>query len=303
MLYLAQRRGTIVVKLAIATPAYGEIFYASYVKSLMRLLGAMQQRRWSTLYDTISFGEIVESRNALLTRWYDRTDATHLLFIDADMGFEPKLVLDMIDLGKPVVGVVAPKRQVDLQKLARFAADGMPSSRAIARAHDFILRWLPPGSDVRPQNGFLPVAGCGAGILLIERSCIASMLQKLPDINDTAARTTSPLAGGLDRLIRAFDVTTVDGVRLSEDMAFCHRWHALCGGEIFASVNHEIEHVGLHKYAARYADTREAAREMPAAAPAVLQQRPPMANPDVGRRVKTDYAAPQAPTEPRRERL
>lgn len=148
----------------------------------------------------------------------------------------------------------------------------------------------------------LPVAGCGAGILLIERSCIATMLQKLPDINDTTARTTSPLAGGLDRLIRAFDVMTVDGARLSEDMAFCHRWHALCGGEIFASVNHEIEHVGIHKYAARYADTREASKEMPAAALTVLQQRPSAAEPEQERRVKAEHAEPHIPAGLRRER-
>jgi hypothetical protein len=60
----------------------------------------------------------------------------------------------------------------------------------------------------------------------------------------------------LPRLIRAFDpLVREDGARLSEDFAFCHRWRTLCGGEVWASVAHQITHVGLHHFAARYSDT------------------------------------------------
>jgi hypothetical protein len=101
--------------LFIATPAYGEVVYSAYVQSLFGLQHELALRRWPSFYATLSFSDIVESRSVLLTHWFDRTDASHLLFVDADMGFEPKLVIDMLELDEPLVGVIAPKRRLDLE--------------------------------------------------------------------------------------------------------------------------------------------------------------------------------------------
>src|SRR5690606_23087823 len=129
---------------------------------------------------------------------------SHILFVDADMGFEPELIFRMLALKKPVVGVIYPRRQIDLGRVTESAKQGEAQARAVARAHDFILRPL-RGKTARRTAGFMEVAGCGAGILLIERSCITQMLKKLPELSDTGAKKTSPLAEGLDRLIRGFD--------------------------------------------------------------------------------------------------
>ena len=91
-------------------------------------------------HSTVSYAYITDARNYLLTRWYDKTDSTFLLFVDADMGFEPQLIFDMIAFDKPVIGVIYTKRQINLKRLAELAAKGEPAERAIARAHDFIVR-------------------------------------------------------------------------------------------------------------------------------------------------------------------
>src|SRR5262245_41473116 len=96
-------------KILVATPAYGEMFYTPYVSSLVRLQRLMTRHKWEMTFISTSYADIVESRNFLLTHWYDKTDATHLLFIDADMGYEAKLIVEMIEFGKPIVGVVYPK--------------------------------------------------------------------------------------------------------------------------------------------------------------------------------------------------
>jgi hypothetical protein len=150
--------------------------------------------------------------------------------------------------------VIYAKRKVDLQKIAALAAKGEKPERAIARAHDFIIRPL-RGRPARRMKGFMEIAGCGTGIMLIQRSAIATMLEALPEISDTKAKKTSPLAAGLDRLIRAFDTVVVDGVPLMDDFAFCHRWHVLCKGEIWARADQSVTHIGLHKFGARYTDS------------------------------------------------
>lgn len=240
-------------KITIATPAFGEVFYTPYVQSLFRLMRAFQRRKWDSTFASIAYADIAESRNFLLTRWFDKTDATHLLFIDADMGFPAELVLDMVDFGRPVVGVVYPKRQIDLERVAELAAAGEPAKRAIARAHNFIVRKKRGLSIASSHSGFMQVDGCGAGVLLIARTAVETMLKKMPDLSDATARTNSPLAANLDRLIRAFEPLRVNDALLSEDFSFCHRWNA-CGGEVWVNTAHEIEHIGLHRFKGRYSD-------------------------------------------------
>ncbi len=241
-------------KIMISTPAYGEVFYTPYVSSVLRLTRLFGKRGWDFAFNAISYSEIAESRNFLLTHWFDKTDASHLLFIDADMGFAPDLIVDMLDLDKPVVGAVYPKRALDLKKVVQFAGDGKDAAHAIAKAQDFVLRPLRGARAAAGRSGFIQVEACGSGILLIQRACIEAMLKAVPDMSDTKAKTTSPLARNLDRLIRAFDVMFVDGLRLSEDFSFCHRWRHSCKGEVWASISREIEHIGLHRFSGRYID-------------------------------------------------
>jgi hypothetical protein len=245
-------------KITIATPAYGETFYASYVKSVLSLQRTIDRRGWGSSFATISYADVVEARNYLLTRWFDHSDATHLLFIDADMGFEPPLVTDMIAFDKPLVGVIYPKRQVDLDRLASLAAKGEPADVAIARAHDFIYRPLNDRTPKR-EKGFLEVEGCGTGLMLIRRDCIETMLNKLPDLSDKDSKISTLMDRNMTRLIRAFDNLRVGDDRLSEDYSFCHRWRHLCGGEIWANIEHAITHVGIRHFKAKF----EAARKGP----------------------------------------
>jgi hypothetical protein len=240
-------------KITIATPAFGEVFYTPYVQSIFRLMKVFQRRKWDSTFASIAYADIAESRNFLLTRWFDKTDATHLLFIDADMGFPAELVLDMVDFGRPVVEAIYPKRQINLERVAELSTAGEPAKRAIARGHDYIVRKKRGVSVASPHAGFMQVDGCGAGVLLIARTAIETMLVKMPTLSDPSAKTNSPPAADLDRLIRAFEPLRVNDALLSEDFSFCHRWNA-CGGEVWVNTAHEIEHIGLHRFKGRYSD-------------------------------------------------
>ncbi|HET7847983.1 MAG TPA: hypothetical protein VFL51_02875 [Pseudolabrys sp.] len=247
------------INITVATPAFGEMFYTPYVQSVLRLQRALHQRSFTMSHASASYAHINEARNYLLTRWYDKSDASHLLFVDADMGFEPQLILDMLAFDKPVIGVVYTKRQIDLKRLAEAAAKGERPERAIARAHDFIVRPL-RGRAPRRIKGFQEVAGCGTGIMLIKREAIATMLKTLPEISEPTAGRASPLTAGLERMIRVFDNLAVNGALLVNDFAFCHRWQALCKGELWARVDQQVTHIGLHRFGARYSDAGDGPR-------------------------------------------
>ena len=239
-------------KIMIATPAYGEVFYTPYVSSMLNLTRVLQKRGIDFAFNAISYSEIAESRNYLLTHWYDRTDASHLLFVDADMGFPSALITEMLEFDRPLVGAVYPKRALDVKRVAQLAAEAKDASRAVAKAQDFVVRQRRGARAASGQPGFLEVEACGSGLLLVQRACIDGMLKAMPQISDAQAKTSSPLAKNLGRLIRAFDVLFVNGMRLSEDFSFCYRWRHGCKGEVWANIAHEITHIGLHRFTGSY---------------------------------------------------
>ncbi|QOZ52236.1 hypothetical protein XH90_13285 [Bradyrhizobium sp. CCBAU 53338] len=236
-------------QLFIAVPAYGESFYTPCVQTLFKLGIELERRHIRSILAAVSYADVAEGRNALLTHWFDKTDASHLLFVDADMGFEPQLIFDMLEFDKPIVGAIYPKRQIDLDRFAKAVNAGQSMDKASAASHDFVVQ-KPSRSSGR--NGFVRVDGCGTGIMLVQRSCIEAMIAKLPAIVDKRAGLN--LGKKSSRIIRAFEFLTVDGLRLSEDYSFCHRWREDCGGEIWANVSHAITHVGLRHFTARFSD-------------------------------------------------
>ena len=56
---------------------------------------------------------------------------THLLFVDADMGFAPSLIEHMIAADKPMVGAMSPFRKLELEKF--YALHDEIADPAVAR--------------------------------------------------------------------------------------------------------------------------------------------------------------------------
>lgn len=225
------------VRILAAIPAYGGSVKTQFFMSCVRLQQECDKAGIAIRFGTLSFPDICEVRNIFTSIFFDRTDATHLLFMDSDMSFNPKMIFDMIDFDQPVVGVIPTKKKYPIEFVGR-ASVGDPLEQ--------------PSFD-----GFMKVDGVGGGILLISRECITEMLRKMPDILDPYPLDLHPAAElikgqGLNRLLRPFDsVVNHEIGRLSEDLSFSNRW-LRCGGEIWANISHEIGHVGDHEFKGCY---------------------------------------------------
>lgn len=222
----------------ICIPAYGQSVTAQTMESIYTLAQFLTMSGIRNQLTWFSAADIVEVRNLFLTSWYDcHPQFSHMLFIDADMGFPAELIRDMLDFDKQLTGTFYARRQ-------------MPPSvvgAALHQDHSF--------PDIK--KGFLPAAYIGAGVMLIKRTLVDEMLVKKPELIDKlpgvlAKATPLPLT----RFIRAFDTILEDDCRLSEDISFCRRWRE-CGGEIWANVMHKIDHVGPFNFHLRYGGIME----------------------------------------------
>jgi hypothetical protein len=228
------------VKVNIAVPAYGSLYASVFVRSFYSLLTSSARQGIGYSFSEADYADIETARNYLLSNFfYNKLDCEYILFIDTDMGFPPSLVSEMIGIGEDVVGVIAPRRSLNLSRLHSLGSE--PYEIAYSRSCEFIGK---PGA-CHPRNpSFAEVISCGAGILLISRKCIAKMISALPGEVDCRRFKKLSFGGKFPSLLTFFDKIELEDRVLSEDISFCYRWRDLLGGKIFASIGHEIEHVG-----------------------------------------------------------
>jgi hypothetical protein len=229
----------------VATPCYGGLANIAFVDSLLRLQRSCDARGVG-LEVRLTGGDalISRARSKLASEFLRDTNHTHLLFVDADIGFGPEHLFRLLAFDKPVVGGVYPLKRVFWDKAADAVKRGAKDLQAASLG--YVVRFLPnPDQTVTLVDGFGPVSYAPTGFLLIARTALETMAEAHPELHCTI----TDLAGPASRTIMFFE-TMIDpatGEHLSEDYAFCKRWRDL-GGEIWADFQTPMTHVGPAAY-------------------------------------------------------
>lgn len=228
-------------KIFVVVPAFGGNIKAVTFLTTHHLQQVLASKGIGGGITTMSFPDIAELRSMFTTIWYDcMPDTSHLLFIDADMGFPPDMVLDMLMFDEPVIGTIYRQRK-----------DGMA--------------WAGSGNGeayTERRGNFMKVEGCGMGCTLIRRDAITKMIEQMPELIDNRiemhpAYETLKQAGA-KRIIRCFEKLDIPERGLvSEDLSFCIR-HNRCGGTTWAAIGYRISHVGDYDYGGCYLESLSA---------------------------------------------
>jgi hypothetical protein len=231
--------------LVVATPCFGGQVSSIYASSIFQLQRALRSKSNIDLKVLMRDGDalITRARANLVTMFLDDPAATHLLFVDADIGFTPDQVFRLIESGADVVAGVYPIKRVNWDKAKQMLESGRP--RVPSASLDYVLEIDDP-ERVVVVNGFTRVRYAGTGFLMIRRH----VLEKMGAHPDYASlqffreHSLDALAGSPNRF--ALFECMIDpktGTYLSEDFAFCKRWTDI-GGEIWADLESKLDHVG-----------------------------------------------------------
>ena len=109
------------INLVVATPCFGGQLSVLYAASLFKLQTALRAYSDFNLKMIFKDGDalITRARASLISQFLDDPSATHLLFIDADIGFEPEQVLRLIQCGAEMCAAVYPVKRIDWDKVKR----------------------------------------------------------------------------------------------------------------------------------------------------------------------------------------
>lgn len=249
-------------RILIAQPTTGDVV-AGTVGYLMRLVQALQDRGIGWDYRHLHLSDIALSRNIFASYLISRTEHTHLLFIDSDMGFMPETILSLVELGEPVTACACPKRYLGWDRLRRVVEDHEhlpkqdrpPTGDMVDVALEYNVDTTDFGGGpwkAERRGNFLKAPAVGTGIMLIHRDVFEVMLAK-EVAKARAGYKKLPLLEGAPLCDFFNPIETPDGTLVeSEDISFCKRWVADCGGEIWVDIASRILHYGMRGHAGRY---------------------------------------------------
>ncbi len=251
------------IQLVVATPCFGgqlSVVYAASMFKLQKVLRASPDVELKILFKDAD-ALITRARASLVAQFLDDPESTHLLFIDADIGFEPAQVLRLIACGADMCAGVYPIKRIDWQRVRDTATAGRPDPAA---AFHYVYE-VEDRNAVAAQSGFVKVRYAGTDFLMIRRAAIERMCAHYPHLRYVRDHSLDAPSANKYAL---FDCMVDDaGTYLSEDFAFCKRWTDM-GGEIWADLASRLNHVGPYVFRGDFS-SQFAPREAPAATPAV----------------------------------
>ena len=101
------------VTLFVSTPCYGGVCLQAYAESMLRLQRTCAANGIQMMLDTTENESLIpRARNLAVARFYQKTQATHFLFIDADIHFDPESVIRLIKSDHEVAVACYPKKCV-----------------------------------------------------------------------------------------------------------------------------------------------------------------------------------------------
>lgn len=199
--------------------------------SIFRLIEHVKKKNISATFYPIFWESLISrARNASAAEFLSG-DHTHLLFIDADISFEPTDVDKLIDAEKDVVCSPYPKKYIKYE-----------SAKNGKELVDFAVS----GKFAKINDNLYEIESVATGFLLIKRNVFQQMILKYPKIeyiNDIdgygqGRKMWNFFNVGVNPLNKNYD---------SEDWGFCTAWRNI-GGKVYARSDISLGHWGWHQF-------------------------------------------------------
>jgi hypothetical protein len=235
-------------KLFIATPMYGGQCAGHYTQSILQLQGLCQQSRIDMAV-SFMFNEslITRARNSL-AHGFLKSGFTHLMFIDADIRFNPNDVIAMLLADKEVIAGIYPKKEINWDMVKQAVEAGIPVDQLKYYSGTHVVN-LADRSGYAEFEVSTPseILNAGTGFMLIKRE----VFEKLSPLVPTYVNNATDLSGKLGaEEIKEFFTTSIEPETqhlLSEDYHFCRIWRE-AGGKIYAAPWAQLGHVGTYLF-------------------------------------------------------
>jgi hypothetical protein len=208
----------------ICMPCYGGMLTESTFMSYIKWSNTCRQLGIDWTMETMTNESLISrARNTLTAKFLHNKESTHLMFVDADIGWEPWHLLVMLNAQKDVIGGLYPMKSLPV----KWCVNGFD------------------GAQVSEDGTLQEVSKTGTGFMLIKRD----VFEKLnahpatkPFINDIG------LPVELNPYMKTyFDTAVRENRYYSEDWTFCENWRDI-GGQVWVDKRVLLRHTGTYVF-------------------------------------------------------
>ena len=250
-------------KLFLAVPMYGGMCAGLFAKSSADLT-AMFAANGLDLRSYFLFNEslITRARNYCVDEFM-RSDCSHMLFIDSDIGFDPRDVVAMMALQSDdseydVLAGPYPKKTISWEKIKLAVNKGIADEDANVLdkyVGDYVFNPKANGNGTIRIDEPVEVSEVGTGFMMTRRSAFEKFRDVYPQYHYKPDHVRTEQFDGSREIMQYFqaEIDPVSKRYLSEDYWFCQKL-AQAGGKIWYCPWMKLQHVGTYIFGGSLAD-------------------------------------------------
>lgn len=249
-------------KILVATPMYGGMCGGTYTKSTADLASMAAQYGMDVrFYYLFNESLITRARNYLVDEFL-RSDCTHLMFIDADIGFDPNDVIALSVIAeagndKEIVCGPYPKKCIAWEKIKR-AVDRGFADKDPENLEKYVGDYVfnpKQGSGSIPLDEPVEVLEGGTGFMMIQRSALEKFAAAYPQYNYLPDHVRTAHFDGTREIMQYFqaEIDPASKRYLSEDYWFCQKMWDI-GVKTWLCPWMKLQHMGSYVFAGSLID-------------------------------------------------
>ena len=238
-----------VKKIFVATPMYGGLCVGGYTVGLLNSVQEFMRHGMQMYYaHMMNESLITRARNTLA---YDflGTDATHLMFIDADITFNPADIVSMVKADKDIICGLYPKKEINWKTVSEAVKSGVEYHELPNYTGSFVVNLVGDAAQATGDvNEPMEIDNGGTGFMLIKRNVFETLKSTVPTYTNDQILIVDK--NPVKKIIHEFFATSIDEVSnrlLSEDYHFC-KIARQAGFKVYAAPWANLSHSGTYNF-------------------------------------------------------
>lgn len=242
-------------KIFVGTPMYGAQCAGTYTKSCTDLAMICAANGIDVRFYYLFNESLIQRARNYIADEFMRSDCTHLLFIDADIGFNPRDVLGLlaVQIQDPenhnIVTGPYPKKTIAWEKVSKAAQAGKGTDNPFELENytaDYVF------NPVNKQQSFrldqpLEIGEGGTGFMLIPRETFEKFGKAYPELSYKPDHVRTDAFDGSREIMAYFDCIIDPETKryLSEDYFFCRKARD-AGMKVWMCPWMQLQHIGSY---------------------------------------------------------
>ena len=242
------------ISLYLGMPMYGGMLGENTLHGVLGLQAWTSAQGVGMKLQTMGNESLVSrARNTIVSMYLDDKDyiGTHLLFIDADIGFQPANIERLIRADKDIVCGIYPRKCIHWNQVIDAVRNNpnITEDEVSYKSLGYNLNFKDP-KNIQLKGGYTEVMEAATGMMLIKRDVFNKMKKAYPERKYKSDQIVNGGKYKSDNCYDLFGVGKIDWDEeeryLSEDYYFSRLWSKI-GGKIYADVASPLVHQGnLH---------------------------------------------------------